>query len=117
MEEMRKQWEAAQREREAQLTKEFEVNHLDVRTADTRWWRWQASRAEHQQQLEDRIRSREAASHANREAVETSMQKILEDSRKRFEQELARREEEFSKKKEEEVRRITWRERQLITTT
>ncbi|KAG2108146.1 hypothetical protein BD769DRAFT_1675405 [Suillus cothurnatus] len=78
MEEMRKQWEAAQREREAQLTKEFE-----------------ASRAEHQQQLEDRIRSREAASHANREAVETSMQKILEDSRKRFEQELARREEEF----------------------
>ncbi|KAG2355953.1 hypothetical protein BDR07DRAFT_1492525 [Suillus spraguei] len=82
MEEMRKQWEAAQREREAQLTKEFK-----------------ASRAEHQQQLEDHIRSHEAASHANNEAVETSMQKILEDSCKRFEQELARREEEFSKKK------------------
>jgi hypothetical protein len=47
------------------------------------------------------------ASHVNHEAVETSIQKILEDNHKRFEQELARHEEEFSKKKEEEVRQIT----------
>ncbi|KAG2050200.1 hypothetical protein BDR06DRAFT_1011515 [Suillus hirtellus] len=30
MEDIKKQWEVALREREAQLTKEFEVNHLDA---------------------------------------------------------------------------------------
>lgn len=64
-----------------------------------------ASHAEQHQQLEDYMRrSREAVGHANHEAVETSVQKILEDSRKHFEQELAQREEEFNRKKKEEVR-------------
>ncbi|KAG2739038.1 hypothetical protein P692DRAFT_20756977 [Suillus brevipes Sb2] len=80
---MKQQWEAQQ---EAQRTIELER---------------QASRAE----LEDHLRrSREAVSHANHEAVEASVQKILEDGRKQFEQELAQREDEFSRKKEEEFR-------------
>jgi hypothetical protein len=96
MEEIRKQWEV----REAQLTKEFEVGYLI--------FGWQApvvdsdkaSRAEQHKQFEDYMRNnREAAGHANPEAV----QKILEDAHKRYEQELVQREEEFSRKKEEEV--------------
>lgn len=105
MEEIRKQWEVALREREAQLTKEFEVHYL--------MFEWQtpvdvsdkASHTEQHKQFEDYMRrGREAVGHANPEVVETSVQKILEDARKRYEQELVQREEEFSRKKEEEVR-------------
>ncbi|KAG2050007.1 hypothetical protein BDR06DRAFT_1011627 [Suillus hirtellus] len=106
---IKKQWEAALREREEQLEKvhqELEENHAQQ----------QENCAQQQKQLEDYIReSRETLSQANREAIDAGMHKILEETHERFTQELrrreaelgeelARREEELRKRKEEECR-------------
>ncbi|KAG2086032.1 hypothetical protein BD769DRAFT_1397046 [Suillus cothurnatus] len=101
MDETKKRWEAALREREEKLAmahKELEDN-----------------RAQQQQQLQDHIReSGKVLSQANHASIEASMQQILDNSRERLTQELVQQEaklgqelaqceEELSRKKNEEV--------------
>ncbi|KAG1895935.1 uncharacterized protein F5891DRAFT_983797 [Suillus fuscotomentosus] len=116
---IKKQWEAALREREEQLEKvhqELETMHVDIVAWQENHAQQQENHAQQQKQLEDYIReSRETLSQANREAIDAGMHKILEETHERFTQELrrreaelgeelARREEELRKRKEEECR-------------
>ncbi|KAG2052996.1 hypothetical protein BDR06DRAFT_972674 [Suillus hirtellus] len=114
---IKKQWEAALREREEQLEKvhqELETMHVDIVAWQENHAQQQENHAQQQKQLEDYIReSRETLSQVNCEAIDAGMHKILEETRERFTQELrqreaelgeelARREEELRKRKEEE---------------
>ncbi|KAG1853564.1 hypothetical protein C8R48DRAFT_675830 [Suillus tomentosus] len=92
---IKKQWEAALREREEQLEKvhqELETMHVDIVAWQENHAQQQENRAQQQKQPEDYIReSRETLSQANREAIDAGMHKILEETRERFTQESRRR--------------------------